>query len=232
MKHLRSNPVALSILIFLSLLFGSVGLGFFLQVNPITKPLDQGLYVLLSTHFHSRVLDLIIAPFNFNWVDWAGPLPTYLYSIILGTLIYLAFKERGAVKYAALAFLIGSIISYILTYVDFKFVFRERPFVNLPNNVGEVGRQAWEKLSSFPSGHTRETTLFTTIMTNFIPKMKWITVAFVTFIAYSRVYVGAHFPTDALAGIIIGYFAAKSSLLLVKSMYEQNTEKTKSQTNI
>lgn len=61
---------------------------------------------------------------------------------------------------------------------------------------------------SFPSGHTMNG--FTAALTLFFYNKKWGTVALIlaAVIAFSRLYHFVHFPTDVLAGIVIGVVSA------------------------
>ncbi len=209
--------LVLGLLLF-TLTVGSVGIGFVIQQNPFIRGIDNYFYELFVQHFHNHYLDLLIAPFNFNWVTWLGPMPTYLYVEVLAGLICLYFYQRKMLGYAIYSIIVGSLMAYLITYLDWKFVFRERPFLSLPAQIDLVGYSAWAKLSSYPSGHARETALYSTILANYIPRLRWPLIFFVIFIGLSRAYLGAHYPTDILAGILIGYLAAKFSLITAREV--------------
>ena len=61
---------------------------------------------------------------------------------------------------------------------------------------------------SFPSGHTMNS--FTAAMCIFLHQKRWGIVAFVVaaLIAFSRMYLFVHFPTDIIIGMIIGISSA------------------------
>lgn len=61
---------------------------------------------------------------------------------------------------------------------------------------------------SFPSGHTMNG--FTAALTLFFYDKKWGTAALIlaAVIAFSRLYHFVHFPTDVLAGIVVGVVSA------------------------
>jgi len=199
----------------LSLYFGlliafSLGLDYIVQNNASLHQLDSQGYEFFIHHFHNRLFDLLIYPFNFNFLN--TPMPTY-YLFLNGLfLLYLAVFKRTSLIWALVAIIIGSLITDLSSRVDSGILFRQRPFVSLPSNITPFGYQAWVHISSFPSGHVRETTLFSTIIYYFLPKLKVIMIIFILFISFSRVYIGAHFPTDVIAAILIGYFSARLAL--------------------
>ena len=70
------------------------------------------------------------------------------------------------------------------------------------------------RLASFPSGHT--VTAFATALTIgwFAPRWRWPLLGVAALVGVSRVAVGAHYPSDVLAGALLGI---GSALLLRKS---------------
>jgi membrane-associated phospholipid phosphatase len=79
---------------------------------------------------------------------------------------------------------------------------RDRPFVTYPY----LDKQADAGSYSFPSGHTSSAFALATSMSLAFPK--WYVVAPVFLYAsaagYSRMHLGVHYPSDVLAGAIVG----------------------------
>lgn len=58
--------------------------------------------------------------------------------------------------------------------------------------------------ASFPSGHTITAFACASAMALFLPRWRWPLLALAALVALSRLAVGAHYPSDVLAGAIIG----------------------------
>lgn len=67
---------------------------------------------------------------------------------------------------------------------------------------------------SFPSGHTLHAVSFTVMLANYYPQLMWAVAPFAASVALSRVVLGLHYPTDVLAGGLLGWLLAASSLAL------------------
>jgi undecaprenyl-diphosphatase len=65
---------------------------------------------------------------------------------------------------------------------------------------------------SFPSGHTIHAVAFTMVVTAYHPELAGGLVVFSSLIAFSRVILGLHYPTDVIAGAVIGASVATLSL--------------------
>ena len=56
---------------------------------------------------------------------------------------------------------------------------------------------------------------FTTLAVESFPELAWLLVPFAAVIAASRVVLGLHYPTDVVAGAIIGAALAVLSMVMV-----------------
>lgn len=68
---------------------------------------------------------------------------------------------------------------------------------------------------SFPSGHTLHAVAFTVMLAHYYPTLLWVAVPFAASVALSRVVLGLHYPTDVLAGGVLGWLLAVGSLAAV-----------------
>jgi undecaprenyl-diphosphatase len=61
---------------------------------------------------------------------------------------------------------------------------------------------------SFPSGHTATAFAGATLLSAFVPRAAPAFYLLAAAIAYSRLYVGVHFPLDVVGGVVIGLVTA------------------------
>jgi undecaprenyl-diphosphatase len=89
---------------------------------------------------------------------------------------------------------------------------RQRPFVTHPNIA--LGTAPLDQYS-FPSGHTLHAVSFTLVATTYYPELAWLLVPFTFLVMASRVVLGLHYPTDVVAGAVLGSALGGATLALV-----------------
>lgn len=67
---------------------------------------------------------------------------------------------------------------------------------------------------SFPSGHTLHAVAFSAIAIGYYPGLVWVLAPFTALVALSRVVLGLHYPSDVLAGAMLGAAIATISFLI------------------
>jgi len=120
------------------------------------------------------------------------------------------YGEAGLMPALRMA-LVGCTGLALYKYLKSRLV-RERPYIALAGIV--PGTRALDRYS-FPSGHTLHAVGFTTLMTASFPELGWLCVPFAILVAMSRVMLGLHYPTDVLAGAVIGAGLAVLSMVVM-----------------
>lgn len=92
-----------------------------------------------------------------------------------------------------------------------KTLIRERPFISFENI-----QQAAPTLDrySFPSGHTMHALSFALMFSYYLPAVAPLVWGFASLVAMSRVVLGLHYPSDVVAGALLGATIALFSLSL------------------
>lgn len=110
--------------------------------------------------------------------------------------------------------LLALLIGFIITNLFLKnAVMRVRPY-EMIEGLQLIGKSARD--FSFPSGHSTASITASTVFLIKLPK-KFGVFAFLlgALICFTRLYIGIHYPTDVIAGILIGLFAAYAAVFLM-----------------
>ena len=100
--------------------------------------------------------------------------------------------------------LLGTLTLWLVVELVKFVVHRSRPFIRLAK-VRIVGYRPRGR--SFPSGHTSQVFFIATLMAQHFHASIWVVFllyAIALLVGITRMYVGAHFPRDVLAGAILG----------------------------
>lgn len=120
---------------------------------------------------------------------------------VLGIALVLLLVNKRLLAYELI---LGAITLWLVVELIKYLVNRSRPFIRL-TQTRIVGYPAIGR--SFPSGHTGQAFYMATLMAQYFHFSVWVMVILYSaalFVGITRMYVGAHYPRDVLAGAILG----------------------------
>lgn len=153
--------------------------------------LDGSLFHLINAVWTNPLLDTLRPA-----LSWAGNLGA-VWLVLLGTITTFG-KKTG--RRIALAGLVALAIGFASSEVIKEITMRPRPFAALSDVSLLVGVP---NSYAFPSGHTTSAFAARRLLGK-VPAWGWGMLALAAAIAYSRLYVGVHWPTDVAAGVFLG----------------------------
>jgi membrane-associated phospholipid phosphatase len=111
-------------------------------------------------------------------------------------------EKNKTLKENALFITESIVVSSLATWTMKRVVKRDRPAVHDPSFIAVMNERSY----SFPSGHTSEAFSMATSLS--MKYRQWYVVvpafAYAGLAGYSRLYLGVHYPTDVLAGALVG----------------------------
>jgi undecaprenyl-diphosphatase len=169
--------------------------------------LDSHFAVWIATHRYS--------PLNGVFV-WLGTIEK-LGAIWVGLALLLGLLGRRGIRSAiglafltALAVLVADSISFGLK----DLVHRTRPFVAHP----QIHPLYVVHSSSFPAGHAATAFAGATLLSYLWPRVSPLLGVLAIAIGFSRVYVGVHYPTDVIAGALVGVLVGLAAIATLAAL--------------
>lgn len=132
-----------------------------------------------------------------------------------GALILYKNKKDGKKIFILMTLAIIATVLINHTVISY-FIFRERPYLAL-SGVYQLGKQ-WTD-SSFPSGHVSSAMAATVVLGQYYKKYLPYMIVFVLLTMLSRIYLGMHYPSDVIVGVLVGLFSGYGILYLHKVFF-------------
>jgi membrane-associated phospholipid phosphatase len=187
------------------------------------------LFAVMSLPLFFFYLDKLIVSFLKNYVvkksfiydifDYGDPFLILishgitLMTVAVGLILFGKFYNQKCYS-AGKTLLLGFISSGIMVQVLKHLTGRVRP--RIKDDLVFMGPSLEKGYDSFPSGHTMEAFCFAYIFSYYFPRYRVFFYSWAVLIGIARVEGIAHFPSDVLAGAVIGIVIAK--ILIAKTL--------------
>lgn len=165
--------------------------------------LDGGFLLFLQESVRNPILNSIMI-----WITSLGDAGKIWIVLTIVLLFYPKTRKVGMMSAVAL---LGSLL--INNYLIKNLVQRPRPFVTFTDLQIIIPTPSE---FSFPSGHTSSSFAAAAVFYRHLPKKLGLpSVILAGLIGFSRLYVGVHYPTDVIAGALMGILLSYMAEFLV-----------------
>jgi membrane-associated phospholipid phosphatase len=153
--------------------------------------LDTQVFMLFNMQGYPKWLD------RFMWL--ATQLGNMLTAFVIAFLLFMLNFRR-----LAILIIFGTLTLWLLVEIIKALSDRDRPFLTL-EKTRIIGWR--EKGDSFPSGHTTQIFFLMTLFIYHFQLGMGESIALYTvaaLVGFTRIYIGAHYPRDVIAGLVLG----------------------------
>src|SRR3990170_71849 len=169
------------------------------------------IFLLFIDNFVTGSVEFVKSPYLNDIMSWLSYLGKgwvqalfCLILIAIGLIIKKDEKIVNAGKMGIYAVAASGILSQIIKHI----IGRPRPKV-LEAFGFSLGPSIIPGFDSFPSGHATSSFAFAYTLSTFFPWMRYLLYGYALLVCISRIYVGAHFPSDVFAGILLGTWTGR-----------------------
>jgi undecaprenyl-diphosphatase len=195
--------------------------------------MDQAIFHLINERWTSPALDLFMAALS-DVEIWKP----FLIVLVVCALIFMGFKGRAFIICVLLALALADyfLVSTLKTAID-----RRRPKQVQKVRMVQLERTRPQFLTlfkkptirysdetdrtksgpSFPSGHVTDNVIVATVCALFFRRWGWLYFILAAAIGYSRIYLGAHWPSDVLGTAFMAVGAAFLVVALAEFVWKR-----------
>lgn len=177
------------------------------SVRDAVASADAAAFRAINLGLAARWLDVTmlgVTTLGTGWVQAA---------IGLAVVIAAAVEHRDDLRRMGYAALVAYAGSGLLSEVVKRIADRHRPVLVL-FDARVVGIPLF--MHSFPSGHAATAFAAAFAWGAFLPRARWALYGLATLVAFSRVYLGVHFPLDVVYGALLGALIGLGSARLFR----------------
>jgi membrane-associated phospholipid phosphatase len=176
------------------------------------QALDAGLFRLINLKLANPVFDAVM-PF----ASGTGTSRAIAFTLAAAAGILLVWKggARGVLCVLMLVLAVSLTDGFVCNTIKHA-VGRERPFLVLPDARCLIGKGG---SGSMPSSHAANWFTALIVMLVYYRRSVWCMLPVAAVVSYSRVYNGVHYPSDVLAGAILGAGVAAATLTLLNTLW-------------
>ena len=142
---------------------------------------------------------------SFRIISWSANGCLYPFLVLYVHLTLGLATSKPLLLSAAFAFSLERLLYHFLKQA----MKRDRPYERI---VDVEFRVRPPDRFSFPSGHTASAFLMVVLLSNTFPTLQIPTLCWGSLVGVARVYLGVHYPTDVLAGALLGILAGQMGM--------------------
>ena len=180
----------------------------YLNIEKRIDKFDNYILFIIEKYVHNRYLDIMM------------PIVTFMGNLgIIWVVIAITLIVDKPYRVIGNSIILTLIISTIIGEGIVKHIVRRVRPCNRQDNISLLSLKPISY--SFPSGHTLSSFAAAEMLSMYFTQYRLVFMSMAFLIAVSRLYLHVHYPTDVIAGFIIGVLCSKIIFIILQEGYIQ-----------